>query len=148
MAIPALSGAAVRTASPGPAGFEQPQPFLYLSAYFDTHRQEYHLHLLWVSQRGDWDGWLHFFLSGISIQSLDAVKRIARLQDLRSAYQRRLHPLRATGRLPQTLDVLFAGPILSVRQVSNRRAVRASWSCPLRIQPLVVWVCALCADRP
>jgi hypothetical protein len=25
-AIPALSGAAVRSASPGPAGFEQPQP--------------------------------------------------------------------------------------------------------------------------
>lgn len=85
--------------------------------YFDTNRQEYYDRLLRASQRGDWDGWLHFFLSGVSTQSLDAVKRIGRLQDLRSAYQNRLQPLRASGRLMQTLDVLFARPIISVRQV-------------------------------
>ncbi len=94
-----------------------PQPLLYLSAYFDANRQEYYDRLLRVSQRGDWDGWLHFFLSGVSTQSLDAVKRIGRLQDLRSTYQNRLQTLRAAGRLLQTVDVLFARPIISVRQV-------------------------------
>lgn len=94
-----------------------PQPLLYLSAYFNANRQEYYDRLLRVSQRGDWDGWLHFFLSGVSTQSIDAVKRIGRLQDLRSAYQSRLQLLRASGRLLQTLDVLFARPIVSVRQV-------------------------------
>jgi Fic family protein len=94
-----------------------PQPLLYLSAYFDANRQEYYDRLLRVSQRGDWDGWLHFFLSGVSTQSLDAVKRIGRLQELRTAYQSRLQPLRAAGRLMQTLDVLFTRPIISVRQV-------------------------------
>jgi Fic family protein len=96
-----------------------PQPLLYLSAFFDANRQEYYDRLLRVSQRGDWEGWLNFFLSGVSIQSLDAVKRIARLQGLRSAYQSRLLPLRAAGRLLQTVDVLFARPIISVRQVEQ-----------------------------
>jgi Fic family protein len=94
-----------------------PQPLLYLSAYIDANRQEYYDRLLRVSQRGDWEGWLQFFLSDVSTQSLDVVKRIARLQDLRSAYQSRLEPLRAAGRLLQTVDVLFARPIISVRQV-------------------------------
>jgi len=94
-----------------------PQPLLYLSAYFDANRQEYYDRLLRVSQRGDWDSWLHFFLSGVNTQSLDAVKRIGRLQDLRSTYQDRLQTLRAAGRLLQTVDVLFARPIISVRQV-------------------------------
>jgi Fic family protein len=89
------------------------------SAYFDANRQEYYDRLFRVSQRGDWDGWLHFFLSGVSTQSLDAVKRIARLQDLRSAYQNRLQPLRAAGRLMQMVDVLFARPIVSIRQVEK-----------------------------
>jgi Fic family protein len=94
-----------------------PQPLLYLSAYFDANRQEYYDRLLRVSQQGDWEGWLNFFLSGVSIQSLDAVKRIARLQGLRSTYQSRLQPLRVARRLLQTVDVLFARPIISVRQV-------------------------------
>lgn len=93
------------------------QPLLYLSAYFNANRQEYYDRLLQVSQQGDWEGWLNFFLFGVSIQSLDAVKRVTRLQDLHSAYQRRLQPERSAERLMQTLDVLFERPIVSVRQI-------------------------------
>ncbi len=41
-----------------------PQPLLNLSAYFEHHRQEYYDHLLAVSQRGEWEAWLRFFLAG------------------------------------------------------------------------------------
>jgi Fic family protein len=94
-----------------------PQPLLYLSAYFDANRQEYYDRLLQVSQQGSWEGWLYFFLFGVSVQSLEAVKRVTRLQDLRSAYRHRLQPERSAERLMQTVDVLFEHPILSVRQM-------------------------------
>ena len=94
-----------------------PQPLLYLSAYFDANRQEYYDRLLQVSQQGSWEGWLNFFLFGVSVQSLEAVKRVMRLQDLRSAYRHRLQPERSAERLMQTVDVLFEHPILSVRQM-------------------------------
>jgi Fic family protein len=94
-----------------------PKPLLYLSAYFEAHRQEYYDRLLEVSQRGAWEDWLVFFLSGVSIQSLDAVRRISRLQALRTDYQERLQSQRAAGRLLQTLDIIFERPILNVRQV-------------------------------
>lgn len=94
-----------------------PQPHLYLSAYFDANRQEYYDRLLQVSREGDWEGWLNFFLSGVSIQSADAARRLTRLQALHEAYQRRLASERAAVRLLHALDVLFEHPILSVNQL-------------------------------
>ncbi|HJS29008.1 MAG TPA: Fic family protein [Anaerolineales bacterium] len=93
------------------------QPLLYLSAFFEAHRLDYYNHLLRVSQRGEWEGWLVFFLMGVSSQAQDAITRIERLGKLRTAYQERLRSERAAERLFQTLDVLFERPILNIRQL-------------------------------
>jgi len=94
-----------------------PQPLLYLSAFFEARRKDYYELLLAVSQRGEWENWLLFFLRGITSQSIDAVTRIERLGRLRATYQERLQTERAAARLLQTLDILFERPILSVRQL-------------------------------
>jgi len=93
------------------------QPLLYLSAYFEAHRLGYYDRLLAVSQRGEWENWLLFFLKGVSSQSIDAIARIERLGQLRAAYQERLRTERVSARLLQTLDVLFERPILNIRQL-------------------------------
>ena len=94
-----------------------PQPLLYLSAYFEANRQEYYDRLLAVSQQGKWEDWLHFFLQGVSVQSLDAVQRISQLQALYNTYVERLNAERNAKRLIETLDVLFERPIVTVRQI-------------------------------
>jgi Fic family protein len=76
-----------------------PQPLLYLSAFFEAHRLEYYDRLLAVSQRGDWEGWLAFFLNAVSTEAADASARIERLQALRAEYQSQLQAERAAGRL-------------------------------------------------
>jgi Fic family protein len=93
------------------------QPLLYLSAFFEAHRLDYYDRLLAVSQRGEWENWLLFFLKGVSSQSLDAITRIERLGQLRIAYRERLRTERAAVRLLQSLDVLFERPILNIRQL-------------------------------
>jgi Fic family protein len=93
------------------------QPWLYLSAYFETHRTAYYDHLLKVSQRGEWENWLFFFLEGIRDQSMDAIARIERLQLMRRVYNERISDERAAERLMQAVDVLFERPILSIRQL-------------------------------
>jgi Fic family protein len=93
------------------------QPLIFLSAYFESHRLDYYDHLLAVSQHGEWENWLLFFLKAISSQSLDAMVRIERLVQLRMIYQDRLRTERAASRLLQTLDVLFERPILNIRQL-------------------------------
>lgn len=94
-----------------------PQPMLYLSAYFERNRQTYYELLLAVSQRAAWDEWLLYFLDGVKQQSLDAVARIQRLQALRVQYQAQFQTRQAPARLLRAVDLLFAQPVLNVRQV-------------------------------
>jgi Fic family protein len=52
-----------------------PEPLLYLSAFFERHRQEYYDRLLEVSRRGAWNDWLLFFAGGVAEQAHDATAR-------------------------------------------------------------------------
>jgi Fic family protein len=99
------------------------QPWLYLSVYFEEHRSAYYDHLLAVSQQGDWEDWLGFFLDGVQRQSEDAIVRIEHLQHLRREYQTLLEHERAAVRLMQSVDVLFERPILSIRQLEAAMGV-------------------------
>ena len=100
-----------------------PEPVLYLSAYFEEYREGYYDLLLSVSQKGRWEDWLRFFLRGVVIQSRDAVVRIQRLQGLRERYREQVQSARAAARLLQVVDLLFARPILTIRQVAAELAV-------------------------
>jgi Fic family protein len=96
-----------------------PQPLLYLSAFFESNRRDYYDLLLAVSQRAAWEDWLLYFLEGVKQQSLDAVDRISRLQALRAQYQAHFQTRRALARLLRVIDLLFAQPVLTARQVES-----------------------------
>jgi Fic family protein len=99
------------------------EPLLYLSAYFESHRQTYYDLLLAVSQQGAWEAWLVFFLHGVAAQAQDAVVRAQRLQDLRERYREQFQAERAAGRLLQTVDLLFARPVMTMPQISEALGV-------------------------
>ena len=96
-----------------------PQPLLNLSAYFENYRQEYYDHLLAISQKGDWETWLGFFVRGVSEQARNGVVRMERLQAIRMEYQPIVDTDRNRTRMSAVVDFLFSRPILSVRQVSD-----------------------------
>lgn len=50
------------------------EPLLYLSLFFKTHRDLYYDHLQTVRTKGDWEGWLKFFLEGITETANQAVE--------------------------------------------------------------------------
>lgn len=100
-----------------------PQPLLYLSAYFEAHRQAYYDHLLAVSQHGDWQGWLNYFLEGVRSQAVDAILRVRRLQELRSDYRSQFQIARAAARLLEVVDWLFERPVFTISQVSDMLGV-------------------------
>lgn len=64
-----------------------------------------------------------FFLKGVRSQSQDAINRIERLGQLRSAYQGLLGSERAASRRLQTLDILFERPILNIHQLGSALGV-------------------------
>jgi len=95
------------------------QPLLNLSVYFERYRQEYYDLLLSVSQKGNWESWLRFFLRGVSVQASDSVVRLNRLQTMRTIYQAIADTERNRMRMEQVLDFLFMQPVLSVRQLQT-----------------------------
>lgn len=100
-------------------------PLLYLSAYFEATRQEYYARLLGVTERGEWEEWLVYFLSGVSIQCEDALDRIQRIDDLFERWKRELATRRS--RLPERALELFAeNPYGTVRGVAKRLKVAFS----------------------
>jgi Fic family protein len=90
------------------------KPLLYLSAYFDHHRDEYFDHLLAVSQRGTWNDWIVFFLQGVAEQARDAADRAQKLLALRDEYRTKMQSAHAPGSCLLLIDNLFELPVLTV----------------------------------
>lgn len=59
------------------------QPFLYLSAYFERNRSQYHEMLFEVSSKGKIEDWLKFFLKGVKFQADAAVEKATKLEEYR-----------------------------------------------------------------
>ncbi|HSW29089.1 MAG TPA: Fic family protein [Longimicrobiales bacterium] len=70
------------------------QPLLYLSLHFKRHREEYYRRLGAVRTKGDWEGWLLFFLDGVRTIADDAVASAREMFALVSADRARVlaHP--------------------------------------------------------
>jgi len=96
-----------------------PFPTLDLSSYFDHHRQTYYDHLLEVSQQGEWETWLQFFLIGLEQRSLTSEKRVQKIGNFRQAYQQYFKDIRNPERMQKIIDYLFIHPILTINRLSS-----------------------------
>lgn len=90
------------------------QPLLYMSAYFERHKDEYIDRLFAVSAKGDWLGWIEFFLKGVVEQCQDTVVRIQRVQDIHSDYKARLQQARSSGLALALADTVVSSPVISI----------------------------------
>lgn len=96
------------------------EPLLYLSAYFEKHKNEYMDYLLRVSQHGDWLTWVKFFVRGVAEQSVDAILRANKLNDLRDEYISKIQTARTSALTLKLLDDLFSYPAISVTGAAKR----------------------------
>ena len=67
-----------------------PQPLMYLSGYLKQHQAEYYRRLARVRPAGDWEGWLAFFLEGVTEAAQQAERGVVALASLVTADRRRL----------------------------------------------------------
>lgn len=58
------------------------EPLLYLSLYLKTHREDYYRLMQEVRQRGAWEAWLEFFLSGVAATANNAYESALRIMAL------------------------------------------------------------------
>jgi Fic family protein len=95
-----------------------PEPYLYLSSYFNARRSGYVDHLLQVSQHGEWEAWLRFFLRGVQAQADEAHQRANLLVDLREEYQQRYQSERS-GNILELVMRLFEDPYVDVNTAAE-----------------------------
>lgn len=97
------------------------KPVLYLSHWFRQHRQEYYDRLQAVRDRGDWEGWLAFFLRGVEQVSKEATLTTRRVLDLRERHRVAIteHLGRAAGNGHRVHESLFDRPIVTVAAVQK-----------------------------
>jgi Fic family protein len=99
-----------------------PSPLLYLSAWFEATRDEYYARLSGVTERGEWEEWLGYFLTGAAGQAEDAVGRIGRIDALLARWREEL--AEASSRLPERAIDLFAeNPYWTVNRLAARLGV-------------------------
>lgn len=95
------------------------KPVLYLSHYLKRHRRAYYEHLQAVRDRGDWESWLAFFLTGVAEVSVDAAETARRILLMREAHRKAVteHLGRAAANGHKVLESLFDRPIVSVAAI-------------------------------
>ena len=99
-----------------------PSPLLYLSAFFEATRSEYYERLHAVTEKGNWDEWIEYFLNGIMCQSKDALNRITRIQHTVETW--RLHfSKKSDKQCLYLIDQLTANPFLTVTGVTQKHKI-------------------------
>lgn len=101
------------------------RPILYLSPFFEAHRSAYYDLLLAVSQSGNWEEWISFFVAAVRTQAQDAHHRAGSLLELRETYRLRFQS-RAPSRTLDVIEHLFESPVLTSRQLTERYEVSQS----------------------
>jgi len=95
-----------------------PRPLLYLSAFFEATRREYYEGLQGITERGEWERWLTYFLNGVARQSEDALGRAERINRQLSAW--RLETAGISSKTPALLlERLSANPFQTVRMAAR-----------------------------
>lgn len=101
-----------------------PVPQLYMSSYFERHKQEYYDALQGVRERGDIQTWLRYFLRGVGIQANDAVRRSERLVDIGESYRQRLAGSRS--RAHELIESLLGAPIITTQRVRTELGITST----------------------
>ena len=94
------------------------RPLLYLSAYFEAHRDEYYRRLQRVRTHGEWEPWLLFFLGGVRQTAERGARQARALIALHRQFRSQVR-----GPALALADESFRTPCLTVPQAQRTLAV-------------------------
>lgn len=96
------------------------KPVLYISDYFEEHRQSYYDSLDRVRNDNDLEGWVRFFLEGVVMTCTKGKQKFENIIALRESYEHKISRLgRKVPRARKLLLHLFSQPIVSVKDVAE-----------------------------
>lgn len=102
------------------------EPLLYLSLYLKTYREDYYRLLQDVRERGDWETWTEFFLTGVAETANNAFESAMRIVTLfRSDKERIAASGEQTNSMLRIHELLQTHPFLNAAQAREKAGLSA-----------------------
>ena len=98
-------------------------PMFYLSAYLESHRDEYYTRLRAISEEGDWTGWCAFFLQAVITQAQQNGRTLREIMGLYEATKLQVRDITHSPHSLQLIDALFDRPIFTAADIAKRAGV-------------------------
>jgi len=95
------------------------KPWLYMSEFFESFKDEYTDCLLAISTHGDWERWIELCLRGTIARASDSIRRCGKILALRDRYHGLIDPV-ATPRSHKIVNQLFESPVVTIPSVQKR----------------------------
>jgi Fic family protein len=99
--------------------FNLRMPWLYMSSFFERHKDEYISKLFRVSTHGDWKTWIEFCLRGTVVQALEAMIRCNNLILVQARMLDKAEELKMPPRLKVIIRNLLIAPVFDAVQVQK-----------------------------
>ena len=100
------------------------EPMLYLSLYFKQHREIYYDLLERVRTDGDWESWLHFFLTGLYETATQAAQTSKNILELFQNDQRSVETSgRSLGTTLRIFKLLQSTPLITIARASQETQI-------------------------
>lgn len=96
------------------------QPMFYLSEYLEHNRDEYYQRLGAISQEGDWNSWIAFFLRAVTRQARQNSERVRAVMGLYDEMKHRIHEVTHSQYSVYLLDALFSRPIFQTSDLVSQ----------------------------
>jgi Fic family protein len=96
-------------------------PLLYISYYFKKYRSEYYDRLQAVRDRGDWEGWLKFFLRAVAAVAQEAGETAKRIVAMKEQHRQLLEEKmgQRAGKSLMLLGSLYFRPVFAISHVES-----------------------------
>lgn len=88
------------------------RPMFYLSEYLEAHRDDYYDHLLAITEDGNWQGWIEFFIGALIIQAEANLEKVRSIRDLYEEMRRRFVEVTHSQFAMSAVDTFFARPVI------------------------------------
>lgn len=96
------------------------KPWLHLSEFFESRREEYYGGLFGISTDGDWSRWIAYCLEGVASQATTTVERCKRLLFAREDFKNRVQAIGGSVRLQGIVDGVFESPLVRITELRDR----------------------------
>lgn len=97
-------------------------PILYPSTYFKKHHAKYYEKLDLVRTKGDFEGWIKFYLKAVKESAIDACRRAKLIEKLERQLIKKINnSADAKNKLVQkVLPILFQAPVISITKLQEQ----------------------------